>query len=152
MTMRCCILFVSLLLVAGQSTQNEDGKKDRERIQGEWAVVSWEWKGFSMDKEKAKQSNMVIKDDAWQPTVDGKKAIKLTVKLDPSKTPKEIDLTLTEKFGSVAPPDFTMKGIYKIEGDTLTVCRTMKPDVERPNEFKVGDNCVLIVLKRAEKK
>jgi uncharacterized protein (TIGR03067 family) len=152
MTVRCCIPFAVLLLAVAQPSEKDNSKKDREKIQGQWAVVSWEGKSFSLDKEKAKNSNVVIKDDAWQPTVDGKKVIKLTAKLDPSKTPKAIDLTLTEKFAGVAPPNFTMKGIYKIEGDTLTVCRTTKPDVDRPNEFKVGDNWVLIVLKRAEKK
>jgi uncharacterized protein (TIGR03067 family) len=147
-----CVLFVALLLLVSQSPQNDDGKKDGARIQGEWAVISWEWKGFSLDKEKVKNSNVIIKGDTWQPTVDSKKMIKMTAKLDPSRTPKAVDLTLTEKFGGVSPPNFTMKGIYKIEGDTLTVCRTTKPGVDRPNGFKVGDDLVLIVLKRAEKK
>lgn len=95
---------------------------------------------------------MVIKDDTWQPTVDGKKMIKLTAKLDPAKPTKTIDLTLTQKFAGVSPPNFTMKGIYKIEGDTVTVCRTTKPEVERPTDFKVAEYRVLIVLKRVVKK
>ena len=87
---------------------------------------------------------------AWSATVDDKKAIKFEAKLDPSKSPKEIDITLLEKFGG--KDGFRMTGIYKLDGDTLTVCRTVSPDYERPKEFKVAEGHVLIVFKRAEKK
>lgn len=131
-------------------TRADEPKKEHDKLQGEWSVVSWEGKTFSLTAEKVKKSNLVIEGDVWQPTIDDKKAIKFEAKLDPSKSPKEIDITLLEKFGG--KDGFRMTGIYKLDGDTLTVCRTISPDYDRPKEFKVAEGYVLIVFKRAEKK
>jgi len=61
-----------------------------------------------------------------------------TIKLDASKAPKWIDLTR-----------FT-PGIYKLEGDSLTICRP-NSGTERPKEFKAGkdDPNVVVVYQRA---
>ena len=48
----------------------------------------------------------------------GKRTLRGTFKLDPSKTPKHIDLNFTGENGAVVPS----KAIYKIEGNTLTLC------------------------------
>lgn len=150
MSTRCYVPLVVVLLAGAEQTAKDDRPQDREKLQGEWAVVSWEGQGFSLDKDQAKKSKLVISGDEWQPTVDGKEAIKMKVKLDPTKTPKEVDFTLREKFGGQS--DFSMKGIYKIEGDTLTVCRTMRPEFDRPMEFKFDERSVLIVFERVKKK
>ena len=54
-----------------------------------------------------------------------------TQKLDPSKSPKTIDVTVTEGLNKGA----VMLGIYEINGDTLKVC--FDPEgKKRPTEFK----------------
>jgi len=45
----------------------------------------------------------------------------------------------------------TWKGIYKLDGDTLTFCRPQASGGERPKEFKSTPGVVLIVYKRAGK-
>jgi uncharacterized protein (TIGR03067 family) len=71
-----------------------------------------------------------------------------TFKIDASKNPKTIDMTIAT--GKTARRQL---GIYKIEGDTLTICQTAgRGDEGRPKEFQCDHKgLVLIVWKRAGK-
>jgi uncharacterized protein (TIGR03067 family) len=69
-------------------------------------------------------------------------------KLDPSRKPKEIDLTPDgEGKGK------TVAGLYELEGDSLRVCFPGQPDAERPTrlESKEGENYLLLTYTRAAK-
>lgn len=76
-------------------------------------------------------------------------------KLDASKSPKEVDFNESDAKGKILPskefanfdwktnqptykegPPHTIKAIYKIEGDTLTVAAGMGKNPPRPTEFK----------------
>jgi uncharacterized protein (TIGR03067 family) len=67
-------------------------------------------------------------------------------KVDAKKDPAEIDLTPPKEEG-------TMLGIYKIDGDTLTICLSEKGSTDRPTRFESpeGTNFMLITLKRIKK-
>ena len=70
----------------------------------------------------------------------------MTCRLHPGQRPKAIDLTLA------AGPDKgkTFLGIYKLEGDTYTICRPVAPGKERPTAFatRPGSGLMLVVWKR----
>jgi uncharacterized protein (TIGR03067 family) len=57
---------------------------------------------------------------------DGKVVKEVTIKLEPAKTPKVIDATLTSK--QVAP------GIYRLEGEMFTLCYA-HPGSRRPGDL-----------------
>jgi uncharacterized protein (TIGR03067 family) len=144
MSVRAVILFAAVVLIAADEPA-KDVKKEMQLLQGNWAMVSMEGKGGGKfaDKE-VKRYKLTIKDDQWTVTIEGAATNKMTFQIDPAKSPKEIDLTL--KGPAVNTP---MKGIYKLEGDTLTLCRTVSSQEERPKEFKTGHG-FLMVWKRVK--
>jgi uncharacterized protein (TIGR03067 family) len=69
-----------------------------------------------------------------------------TYTVDAKKNPAEID---------IVPPkeNVTHLGIYKIDGDTLTICLGEKNAATRPTKFESpdGSNIFLVTLKRVKK-
>ena len=143
MSTRTVPLFLMALLATGVSGQ--DAKKELDQLQGEWTMHSREVNGKPSANTNWK---LTIKGDQWTVTrPDGDNAaVQATIKLDPSKNSKEIDLT--------SKGDRSMRGIYRLEGDTLTFCRPgPSQNAERPKEFKTTDSPnEIIVWKRTQKK
>lgn len=69
-----------------------------------------------------------------------------TYKLDPSKTPAQIDMTELRETGEAAPSH----GIYKLEGDTLTILTGGWGPEDRPKEFKIDPKkpTTMLVMKK----
>jgi uncharacterized protein (TIGR03067 family) len=117
--------------------KKDDNKDDKDRLQGEWAVVSV-WTGGRQVKD-GMERKLFVKGDEW--TAPG--GLKFKLKLDMTGSPKQIDLTSE---GGQA----TLLGIYKIEGETLTFCQS-RLGGKRPTEFKGDPTVFLMVCKRAGK-
>ena len=142
-------LVVGLALSLGAPAPKEGEKKDTS-IVGEWVGV----KAVAGGKERPVPAGGVT----FTFTADGKflvregkreKADEGTYKVDPRKDPAEIDI--------MAPEDKkqgTIPGIYKVEGDTLTLCIARGgPESERPTKFESPDGArvMLMTMKRAKK-
>jgi uncharacterized protein (TIGR03067 family) len=146
MTIKYLLVAASFLLLADGLNGRDDKKDDKQDLQGEWKISSMELSGRKLDDNTIKQmNNIVVKGSEWTgPSPKGAQMFKFT--LDATKTPKQLDLTMVAN-GNTA----TWKGIYKLDGDTLTFCRTQGPMGNRPKAFKGGMNIALIVAKRADK-
>ena len=70
------------------------------------------------------------------------------LKTDVTKAPRTIELTLPPTPDDIAPT--TYLGIYRIDGDDLTIC-VSPPNKKRPSEFKTREKTsqLLLKLKRA---
>jgi uncharacterized protein (TIGR03067 family) len=145
MIARAVLPIVILVILIGAATPAQDAKKEAEKLQGQWVGVSWETRGFQHPAEAAQQRKLTVKGDGWIVKQGDEPENKAAFKIDPSKDPKTIDLTFEQgKFRK-------MHGIYKLEGDTLTVCLT-RDNKERPKEFKTSkEDGILMVWKRGKK-
>jgi uncharacterized protein (TIGR03067 family) len=134
------------LLIGADEPGKGGAKKDAEALQGTWKMVSLTIDGEGAT-ERVSSSKLVVAGDRFTPTVDGQ-AIPCTFTLDPSAKPKAIDLTYTS--GDLKGR--TVKGIYKFDGDTFVMCRTLRPDDDRPEHFssESGSKLVLVIWERSK--
>jgi uncharacterized protein (TIGR03067 family) len=127
-------MLIGLAMIPG--CMREDLKSDEERIQGPWIVMSMDVNG----KTEYAFPTITFTDDRMN-IKDRDRDRKAAFRLDPTQSPKEIDLT--NRSGS---PTY---GIYSLEGETLKICLAA-PGGERPAEFssKLRSGQTLMVLKR----
>src|SRR5260370_27457088 len=130
------VVFASAGVVAGG-----DAKGDLKKFAGTWSIVSAEKGGKDAPGNDIKALRFVFSEDKLTLKI-GEKSVEGSFKIDPSKKPKQIDLTLMDKTG---------EGIYQFKGDMLELCVSEPGKGEtRPTEFKSaeGSSTVLFRLKR----
>jgi uncharacterized protein (TIGR03067 family) len=103
---------------------------DQEKLQGEWVLVGLEVREESVPAEKLAGTTLVIRKNKYT-TVVKKKEYPVTFTLDPKQDPKHIDMFIPDDSGT---PQLS-KGIYRIEGDKLIICRRQAPGGDRPRNF-----------------
>jgi uncharacterized protein (TIGR03067 family) len=146
--MFCAVGFAA----SGGSSALADDKADLEkevrRFQGTWTFESSKSGGKELPADVLKALILTFEGDKHT-VKKGDEVIQVgTQKLDPSKSPKTIDVTMTKgpNKGTV------MLGIYEIDGDTLRVCFDPQGK-KRPTEFKSapGSDNFVNVHKRVKK-
>jgi uncharacterized protein (TIGR03067 family) len=141
------LISAALVLIAADDPKDV-AKKDMDKMQGVWDVVSIEIGAEKAPPEELKKFRLTIKDNkmSHQGSKEGETE-EATYLLGAGKDPKEIDVTPTKG------PDAgkVLLGIYSIDGDNLKLCLN-HAGLERPKKFespkdtKVG----LIILKRGK--
>jgi uncharacterized protein (TIGR03067 family) len=117
-------------LVVGGNLANGGGKgtkSDKELLQGTWKIVSAEIGGKKPDDEewaKMQSQPFVFKGDKLLAKYDA------DFKLDPAKNPKHIDIVPLD--GPEGEKGKTFRGLYRLDGDQLTICIALLPDGDRP--------------------
>jgi RNA polymerase sigma factor (sigma-70 family) len=123
---------------------------DKEKLQGTWYAVSVESHGQKapMGRILAKGVHLVIDGDKWTlKEVRGDPDKAHTARLDPTKRPKQIDIT----YDAGENKGRTSLGIYERDGNTLRVCLG-EPGDPRPTKFDGGGTYTLEVFKREKPK
>lgn len=123
-----------LLSFAGPQAHSQDPlKKEVDLLRGTWSF------NVPAGGHEVKVAFAIYGDESFEINLGGNR-INGVRKIDPAKKPKEITMT----------PDGSNKslfGIYKMEGDTLTLCFGEK----MPTEFKAQAGTTLWVLKREKR-
>src|SRR5215213_5591308 len=140
-------LLVALAVAVGAPGLKDDPKKAAS-LEGEWAAEKFVEGG----RERDRPIRFTFGPDGKFGVREGsrEKAEEGSYQADPKKDPAEVDIL--PPAGKTAPP---ILGIYKVEGDTLTLCVAKGgPDARRPAKFEspAGSRVSLFTLKRVKKK
>ena len=147
-TMLCTLLMTAPGGTGARAGDQADVEKELRKFQGTWTFESSEAGGKELPAGELKGLVLIFEGDKHT-VKKGDEVIQVgRQKLDPSKSPKAIDVTVTEGLNKGA----VMLGIYEIDGDTLKVCFD-EEGKKRPTEFKSvpGSETFVNVHKRAKK-
>jgi uncharacterized protein (TIGR03067 family) len=145
MTRYITTALVAVLLLAAAPAPKEDD--EAKKLQGAWQAVTYEAAGMPQ-QDVAEKVACTCEKDVFTFQYEGKVIWKATFKLDPSKKPKAIDMTITEGPNKGQ----AIVGIYEVDKDALKWCTAIAGDTERPKEFgsQAGSNVALYSFKRTK--
>jgi uncharacterized protein (TIGR03067 family) len=106
---------ISIEKALEEARQTTAIKKELEKLQGTWVVVSSYFNGKS--DEQSKGTKLMFADEKLIVTSQEGAVQKETYKLDPTMRLRAIDLV--RDYGEIK---ITTLGIYELEGDTLKLC------------------------------
>jgi len=123
-----------------------DENKDAAKLIGTWKVTAAEKDGKAAASTDVKGQMVKITSDTITCTKGGKTEMACTYALDTSSKPWTITLKCTEG----EHKGKTLKGIVKLEGDTLKVCHA-SPDKDAPSGFKTKEGQCSFTLERVKR-
>ena len=138
-------LFLAFALAAPGPKVDPKPASTEHPLKGEWVVESHVASGKPL-APIGKPERITITHDRWKIGVEGKTESCLTI--DASKDPPQIDVWVPTQGDE---DEARCRGIYKLEGDTLTVCYRMGK--ERPTKFESPpkSGVWMMTLKRVKK-
>ncbi|HEY7330569.1 MAG TPA: TIGR03067 domain-containing protein [Gemmataceae bacterium] len=127
---------------AGAACSVNAADTDEEMLQGEWILSSIEIQGKTLPAPLGKGGSIIFAKDGKLVMKDpGKTDRNGTYKIDASKNPKQIDLTVSREGEAV-------HGIYELDGEKLKMAFSSDgPKGHRPSDFK-GENVMIVLWKR----
>ena len=147
-TFVCGMLVLLLATNSLMSFDNQNAtEKDYALFNGVWAFDLVEVNGVKQPDVPVETHKMiVVSAERRFIVIQGKKITRGVFEMDPTRTPKEIDVTATNNQGKT----LTTLAIYELEGDTYKFCSSFRSN-ERPSKFlsKPGSETVCEVLKRS---
>jgi uncharacterized protein (TIGR03067 family) len=134
---------VTVLLVTGSAAFSQGTPQEREKLQGTWEVLTAAAGGEDLSENVGDKDRLVFQGN--RVTLHDKfRAREFEIALDPTRDPRSIDLSATER-GKTE----TCLGIYRLEGDRLHFTYAI-PGEPRPTDFvsRKGQKSFVFVLKR----
>src|SRR5437870_2784835 len=110
--MRQASLFVFPVCCCVSAILAQDAAADLKKMEGKWKAVVHEVDGKPTPKEETAKvdTTLTVKDGKYEVYFGDKLADRGTIKLDPTKRPKQLDATAAEDGPNKGK---TMKGIYQ---------------------------------------
>jgi uncharacterized protein (TIGR03067 family) len=138
------IFVISLAFGLGAPALKEAPKADPSPV-GEWTIEA-HVHGGQPDKSLVQSpiEKIVITADRWVVHRNGQPGPQTTLAFDPKAAPPRLDL-------NVEAAALAVRGIYKLDGDTLTIAYTLKGDRPAKVESPPGSDVWMMTLKRIKK-
>jgi uncharacterized protein (TIGR03067 family) len=141
-------LVVAFALGCGKSSTTPDTAggqppgSDEQLAQGTWKVVKVELPPGDPEPRPDQLSaiGLTVKSNLVTVSGPGKPDQHFTFKLDPTRSPKQVDFLEADAGGNPRPDGEAFLGIYKQEGDNLVIASAVdsNPKGYRPTEFKAA--------------
>ncbi len=145
--MKRTVLALAVVVASGlavaAATQGA-GNSEKVRLQGSWELSKMSIQGKEFTLPSGAKMSVTFQGNKVIARQNGKPDEETTYTLDTSKKPHEMIVAPTSR-------EKEMKGIFKIEGDTLTFAVGNAPDTPPPSGFDARDAMVMI-FKRADKR
>jgi uncharacterized protein (TIGR03067 family) len=147
-TLLCVLVFAATGGTGARADDQADVEKELKKFQGTWTFESVEVGGKEIPAAEFKGITVTFEGDKYAVKKGDEVIQAATLKLDPSKSPKTLDVTVAEGPNKGA----VMLGIYEIDGETLKVCFDPHGK-KRPTEFKSapGSEKFVNIHKRVKK-
>ena len=142
---RFTIAGVLVVLMVGSLVLADD--KALKDLEGTYKVTTAEKGGKSILDDTKGKVTITFKEDKMTIDFDGKDTKSAKIKVDATKKPAHIDITLADG----PEKDKTFPGIYQLEKGELMIAFNEK-DGDRPKEFKSEGNAMVLKMKKDEKK
>jgi uncharacterized protein (TIGR03067 family) len=142
---RLCVLIALVLAGSVSSSDQKPAKTDQERMQGNWDVVSLNANGKDVDEAPIKSAKVKIAGN--QLTLvqsDPAKEDVVTIAIDPTQTPKTIEVTHHNADANAKP----LRGIYELTATDLVIALSTDPDDFAPTDAKPGEKRIVLTLRR----
>jgi uncharacterized protein (TIGR03067 family) len=145
-----CVLVVLAAPRLLAADSDDDVRKELKALQGNWKAVAVEAGGKAFPKDAIPDFTFVISADGKSTGKMPQSEYSATITVNPTKDPKTID-NLHESGDQKGKKQY---GIYKLEGDKLTVCMTPpgSAEADRPKDFTTKDTRnVVFIFERTRK-
>jgi uncharacterized protein (TIGR03067 family) len=115
---------------SGRAPADAEARADLTRLEGDWYLASARRNGKDMPADTVKTFRCTVRGDHFSITRDGKVVEAGTLRPDPSKSPKAVDIAVDN-----GP---TVLGIYDVEADGYRQCYAT-PGKGRPTSFDAAE-------------
>jgi len=131
--------------VFAQGTKPQGGKEatGASAIQGSWLISSI---NGQTAPEMSPELKLTFEGDKYHQTLGGTVNERGTFKVDASKKPMTIDLSIAE--GSDAGK--TQMGIFEVTGDTMRLSLDTPGAGQRPTDFSLKDGLLVVAAKKSK--
>lgn len=139
------LLTTFALTLAGMAPADDKQPAAQGPLEGAWKLTSVLLNAQALPMEKLQDARLVVRGTKYSLTLADTR-LEMTHVLLNDQRPRAMDLTVVEG----PEKGKTFRAIIKLADDTLTVCRSIQPDKERPTEFasKPDSGLLLVVWTR----
>jgi uncharacterized protein (TIGR03067 family) len=153
---------LALTLVSGALIANvraDDKKDDKDKtdkvaaedkkFEGTWQVTKEVHNGRAIDEDRVSRTTFVFKGKKYEQKIGDEVVEAGTQDLDPTKSPKHMDVTVSKGDGTEG---LKQLAIYEIDGDTIKACFANHGEKERPTKLESKEDSGHIYIEMKRKK